>query len=40
MSLKHDTESNHWFIPSHEVVQGVAMVSEDIATCSKGSGNR
>ena len=36
MSKKHDTESYHWFTPSHEVVQGVAMVSEVVDTRSKG----
>ena len=35
MSQKCDTESNHWFTPSHKVVQGVATVSEVVATCSR-----
>ena len=26
--LKTHTESSHWFTPSHEIVQGVAMVSD------------
>ena len=33
---KRDTESNHWFTPSHVVVQGVAMVSEVVATRLRG----
>ena len=36
MSGKRDTESNHWFTPSHEVVQGIAMMSEVVATRSRG----
>ena len=36
MSRQRDTKSNHWFTPSHEVVQGVAMVSEVVATRSRG----
>ena len=34
--LKTLHQSNHWFTPSHDIVQGVAMVSEVVATRSRG----
>ena len=36
MSYKRGPESNHWFTPSHEIVQGIAMVSGVVATRLRG----